>query len=1240
MSKLTRHPDPADPIEEILRMPTRFATLAATLSMTALLLALLPAAVKAAESPWWQVLTSSRPTNLWEPEDNVQEIETELSEFLGEEALAGRIEVDGEVVGCLASPNFVGTAICEFFIGLPATSTATQLESVLESAFGTSALEVTGGPVGGDPFLITVFGTGAPTVTINTELEPGVFMGSATTKVISPGGSGRLVLTVTNIGDAPVDATSEAVTIVNELPEGVEATGVEAFSGALASARPVECLVEAADLVVCTFEEILPSYEAIEVEIFASLTGEPPVAGAPGKVTVSGGNTPAASADQEIKVSADETPFGIEHFSARSEEEGGAAATRAGGHPFQLTTTIQLNSGVASLKPSSEIRDLRVEQPALPRNLRFPLPAGLVGNASAMARCDMTTFFDLSNFINACPDASAVGVAVATVIESANFGHIRIAVPIFNLTPGHGEPARFGFVAGGVPVIIDTAVDPENDYRIFAKVRNVPQTATFLSSTAVLWGTPGDPRHDSSRGWNCAYTLAELGPCERPAALGEDAFLRQPVSCTGPLDFGVEVEPWNVPIGSVIETGAFAAAGLNGCNQVPFNPTIGSSPSSSQAGGSSGLNFQLDMPNAGLLNKDAIAEGQAKKVQVMLPEGVTVNPSQAEGLAACTPTQYAQETASSLPGEGCPEASKIGSVRVTTPLLEEEAKGAVYVAGPYDNPFGSLLALYMVAKIPERGILVKQAGKVELDPETGQIVTTFDDLPQIPFETFRLNFFEGNRAPLVMPSQCGTFDIVTKFTPWHASDPDNPLPSEIVTRTSSFTVDRGPNGGPCPSGTPSFNPGFSAGTMNNAAGSYSPFTTRLTREDGEQEFTRFSLKLPKGVIGNLSGIPFCSDAAIAAAEARTGPNGGQEELEHPSCPEASQLGRTLVGTGVGSALSYAPGRLYLAGPYQGSKLSIVAIATAKVGPFDLGTVVIRQALRIDPETAEVSSDGASADPIPHILKGIVVHARDIRVYVDRANFVLNPTSCERMSVAATVFGSGLDFGSGGDDQAADVAAPFQAADCAALGFKPKLSLRLRGGTKRGDTPRLRAVLRARKGDANIGRAQVTLPHSAFLEQAHIRTICTRVQFSAGGGNGEQCPKAAIYGRARAVSPLLDESLVGPVFLRSSDNELPDLVAALHSGKVDINLVGRIDSINGRIRNTFESVPDAPVTKFVLEMQGGHKGLIVNSTNICRGKHRAIANFKGQNGRRHRFQPVVKANCKGKRTEKNGRRKQR
>lgn len=1160
-----------------------------------------PTAALAAPSPWWQVVTGSHPTNLWEPANTVQEVQA------GSGPSGTLLFLEGAPVACVTSP------FCSFF-GLANSETAQQLQESLEApgAYGPGNVAVTEEPEGSKRFLIESVGEDA-----GKSVPPLTAAGEGSSAKVLSGGSGRLVLTFTNLGYVPVDGSSNPVTITDELPEGVVASGVEGFAGVEDLSGPVNCSLESSSLVTCTFGGSLPPYEAIEVEVLASLTGEPPVAGAPGKVTISGGNAAGATAAQSIKVSPEPTPFGIDYFDAKAEEDGGKPAIQAGGHPFQLTTTLQFNTN--KLDVGSSRKGTSIEQPALPRNLRFSLPAGLIGNATAAPRCSMKEFFEPASK-NGCQPETAVGVASVTFVERLVLGLTRMAVPVFNLPPTQGEPARLGFSVKGANVVIDTSVDPDNQYRIVAEVRNATELADILASTVTLWGTPGDARHDQSRGWGCTnrFPGEELPPCERPSGLSEVPFLRQPVSCVTPLDFELQAEPWNVPVGAAVDKAPFNGGMMSGCNQVPFNPAVGVHPGSRSAGGASGLDFQLTMPNAGLLDSKAKAsEGQAKKVEVTFPEGMTINPSQAEGLAACSPADYARETASSAPGAGCPDASKIGTVRVSTPLIEEEVKGSLYIASPYDNPFDSLLAVYLVAKAPERGIVVKQAGKVDLG--SGQIVTTFDNLPQVPFETFEVNLLEGNRAPLVMPSQCDTYPIETKFFPWHAADPDNPQPNEIVTKTSFFTVDQG-----CPNGPPSFNPDFVAGTADNSAGSYSQFNLRLTRQDNEQEFKTFAMTLPKGIIGKVAGIPFCPNAGVVQAQGRTGPNGGQEELDNPSCPAASQLGRVVAGAGVGSSLSYAQGKVYLGGPFNGHKLSIVTIVTAKVGPFDLGNVVVHEGLNVDPNTAEVSLDKAGAADFPRVLQGIQVRLRDIRVFVDRPEFILNPTNCERMAVNATVVGTASSV---------NVSSPFQAADCASLGLKPTLSIQLLGGTKRTATPRLKAVLTARPGDANIGRAQVTLPKSEFLEQAHIRTVCTRVQFNAGGGNGEQCPKASIYGKAKATSPLLDEVLSGPVFLRSSDHELPDLVAALHSPRVDVNLVGRIDSVNGGIRSTFEGVPDAPVTKFTLEMQGGNKGLIVNSTNICKGKHRAKVNLKGQNGRRYEFQPVVKNQCGGKKSGK-------
>ena len=661
--------------------------------------------------------------------------------------------------------------------------------------------------------------------------------------------------------------------------------------------------------------------------------------------------------------------------------------------------------------------------------------------------------------------------------------------------------------------------------------------------------------------------------------------------------------------------------GFTDCNRLNFNPTIEAQPTTKAAASPTGLDFSLDVKDEGLTNPKGLAQSDIKKAVVTLPEGMSANPSIAEGLVTCTEADLARETLNAEPGTGCPEASKIGTVEVESPLVEEPVLGSLFIATQGQNPFHSLLAMYIVIKNPKLGIIVKQAANVERDPKTGQLTTVVDNIPQLPFSHFRLHFREGARSPLASPPACGTYNVKAELTPWAGGAP-------IVTN-SAFQIISGANSGACPSGgMPPFKPGLEAGTLNNAAGGYSPFNVRLSRNDGEQEFTHFSIKLPPGISGKLAGIPFCSEAGIAQAKARGFEGGGALELANPSCPLASEVGRTLVGAGVGPSLTYAPGKVYLAGPYNGSQLSIAAITAAKVGPFDLGTVVVRNALKIDPETAEVFVDATGSDPIPHIIDGVVVHARDIRVYVDKPEFVLNPTNCKRTSTASTVLGSGLDFASEADDQPITVTSPFQAASCASLGFAPKLALSLKGSTKRGGTPAFKAVLTARKGDANIGKAQVTLPHSAFLEQAHIKTICTRVQFKAGVVPGEKCPAASVYGYAKAVTPLLDEPLQGPVYLRSSSHNLPDLVATLNSGKINIALAGRIDSVKGgRIRNTFEAVPDAPVTRFTLEMQGGKKGLLVNSTNLCKSTNRAISHFTGQNGKVYDTNPIVKPDCK-------------
>jgi hypothetical protein len=902
--------------------------------------------------------------------------------------------------------------------------------------------------------------------------------------------------------------------------------------------------------------------------------------------------------------------FGIDAFSVAATESNGDPATLAGSHPYALTTKIEFSDG--------DVKDLY-----------FKLPPGLIENPGAAVRCTPQEFetprsspYEPSRSGESCPDASQIGVvAVRTAVGIRHFG-------VFNLIPQPGHPSQFGFSPFGAPVVFAPEVrQVDGEFGFTVVSRNFTQLFDLEALELTIWGNPWAVGHDGQRG-NClneAEPTAPFGQC--PVNFLKQShtpwpYLTLPSSCAGPIGFSVSADSWQqsgdyLPDGEPnLADGAWKSAesqsaSLEECDGLDFFSSALVLPTTSFVSSPTGLSVSLDTNQAGLLAPAGRVASRIKEAVIALPEGLTINPSVGAGLGACTPAQFAAETASSVPGAGCPNPAKVGVVTLESALVEGVLKGSLFIAKPFDNPFGSPYAVYFIAKSPERGFLVKVAGKLEADPLSGRLTATFDNLPQLPYTKLKVDFREGQRAPLVSPSACGTYRSQITLRPW--SDP-----SASQQQSSSFTLNKGITaGGACPTGGAPFAPGAAAGTLNANAGSYTPFYLHLTRADHEQEITSYSAQLPPGLLGKIAGIPFCADAAIEAAMVRS----GNAELQSPSCPAASEIGHTVSGYGVGLAPAYAPGKFYLAGPFHGRPLSVVAIDSAIVGPFDLGTIVIRSAIDVDPRTARVSIDSSVSDPIPHIFAGIPLHLRDVRVYIDRPGFMLNPTSCAPFSIASTLTGSRAPF-TNPRDGAASVAVPYQAFNCSSLRFAPQVSLSLKGGTKRGDYQELKAVVTPRPGDANIATAAVTLPPSQFLAQDHIRGICTKPQLAA-----DACPPQSVVGRAKAETPLLDEPLEGPVYLRSSSNSLPDLVAVLNRDGIRTLLEGRVDSFRGGIRGTFEGLPDAPLTKFTMTIFGGKKrGILVNSENLCRSPQVAIARLLGQSNAGEVLRPQVGVKC--------------
>jgi uncharacterized repeat protein (TIGR01451 family) len=1075
-------------------------------------------------------------------------------------------------------------------------------------------------------------------------------------------GEGEVIATVANLGDAK---TSGEVSLSDTLPAGLHAVSVtaELFEGVgppevevkvqcptstqLQEGAPLTCGVSGSHKTFRGKQEIVPNvvvpYGEIEmrikVEVLPSATvcEQNSIVCEVNQVSVTGGGAPSLSVSRPVTVSAQPTPFGVEEYEVTPEEEGGAPATQAGGHPFQVTGTLTMNQAASRLRIEKGGHEYEALPVALPKDLVASLPPGLIGNPTPFAQCSLARFF-----IEACPQQSVVGVAMVAIDEPVfNSGRATISTPIVNLEPAHGEPARFGFLPNeAAPVFLDAQVLSGEDYGVTIGSHNITQIVGFLSYKLTFWGVPGDPGHDNQRGKECltvshGLSAGQHDTCSPLAESDPPPLLAMPTSCpmnpgTGrpePLYTSTEADSWVEP-GNHLTIGETAPMpAMDGCNQLSFEPQVKVTPDGTEASSPTGLTVDVHVPQTSILNAGSPAASDVRDIAVALPEGVAINPASGDGLQACSESlvgfqgfrsfetnpsvssaAFSPAPESLQPGVNfCSNAAKIGTAEVSTPLLPpgQHLKGAVYLATQNENPFGSLIALYVVVEDPISGTLVKLPGETRLTP-SGQIVGIFKNNPQLAFEDAELHFFGGERAPLTTPAHCGSYTTNASFVPWSAE----PWDEAAVTKTASstFPITSGPHGSPCPGASLPFSPSLTGGTTNINAGSFSPLTTTIGREDGQQNMQSVTLHTPPGLSGLLSSVKLCPEQA--ANEGTCGPE--------------SEIGETIVSAGVGSdPVSVKGGRVYITEHYAGAPFGLSIVNPVKAGPFDLerdtsnpaqnpacDCVVVRARIEVDPHTAEltVTTDPSGPHAIPHLIDGIPVQIKKVNVLINRPGFTFNPTNCDPMALTGSI--------SSDEGASSPVTVPFQATNCAVLKFTPRFAVTTTAKTSKANGASLTAKVtepaEPQGSQANIAKVKVELPKQLPSRLTTLQKACTNAQFEA---NPAGCPPASDIGHAKVITPLLPVPLEGPaIFVSHGGEAFPSLTMVLQGYGVTVDLVGTtFISKAGVTSTTFKTVPDTPFSTFELTLPQGPYSALTANGNLCQQKLTMPTEFVAQNG---------------------------
>lgn len=1039
---------------------------------------------------------------------------------------------------------------------------------------------------------------------------------------LQPGGEGEFTVEARNIGDAP--AAPQPLTITDVLPEGVKAKSISWADvgkdlSSFCSGEGTEtatCVIPASSQSKVPAIAPSPGAEAGGLSavpsgylprIFIEVTIDPDATGVGTNTTsIDGGGAEPVTVSNHLQLTSLPSEFGLlgDSYSAdvfSTPYPSAEVWRRAGDHPFEQRLSLDLNT-------RREILDEAGETVAAGRlkTILTELPSGFSGNPQAVPRCDAVLFAENGAVANStrCPAASQVGYINITAHEPGGFHGLGMItgslsrIPMYNLKPPNGVLADFGFtIAGIAQQHMYLRFDSKRNYSIDAVTPFVPGIASILGAEVTIWGVPGDPAHDRFRYHPEAVEDEALG-----AGFGE-ASIRPLI--TNPTDCGVDNGGTRLRLESYEHPGHFTSPvegvplNVDGCDdqRLQFRPALSLQPAEHTASVPSGLDLEVAVPQPDDAVSDAtklyaingapegVGSPPVRSVVVQLPEGVSVAPGAAQGLAACSASQIGLVTDSPPRFDDespqCPESSRIGTVTLTTPIEPHPLEGSIYVAAQSDNPFHSLVALYLAVEDPLTGLTVKLPVRGSLDPRTGRITLTLTDLPQQPFSDLVVHFSNGPRGVLLMPSSCGTYATHYTLTSWAGP--------QQVEGLSKFIVDEG-----C--GQRGFRPRLAGGSIEARAGSVSSFVLGIERGPHEDNLAGFSATLPPGVAARLGSVPICSDASVAARE----------------CPEPSRIGSVRVAIGEGPLpLWLPPSRLpgadvYLAGPYGGAPFSLAFMVPGQAGPLDLGPVFLRAPIHIDKHTAQAR---VRLEQLPQVLRGVLIDYRTLRLRIDRPGFIRNPTSCERTRV------TGLAVTATGTS--AKLSSDFQAADCGRLRFEPKLSLRLAGALGRNGHPGLRATVHSHPGDAGLDAAGFILPTGELLDLHRIRSLCPRTVAP------DHCSAASRIGQARIVSPFLSTPLEGPIYLREPLKGLPDLVADVSGEGVRLILRGRTLAPEGRLGIRLRALPDFPIAKATITLAGGSHGIFVNSRNLCAGPRRAEAALSAHSGRQIRLRPLLR-----------------